>query len=128
MSFFAYAYQQMSPSFFCGVCFRPEKDLPNNCPKCDLTHTFEHYKQEASKDVEDLGGFLPDWPLDRLLALNGLVSGILNRNAGQIDKEWTVTFVGLAEAVLQARSQHERHLNYAVQQKLKALSSKSSSR
>jgi hypothetical protein len=128
MCFFAYAYQQLPPSFYCGVCFRPEKDIANGCPKCDLTHTFEYYKSETIRDIEDLGGFPPDWSLDDLLTLHALVSGILNRNADQINSEWTVGFAKLAEAVLQARRQHERQLNYAALQKIKALQGKSSSR
>lgn len=104
----------LHPAFFnCRRCDRQEKDLLNDCPKCELMTMQAHYKGEAVCEIlERVGRFPIGWTLEQLIALYGEVGDLLAGNRNRINKKWNVRVIRLAEILKGERDNHQAVSDY----------------
>lgn len=127
----------LGPRFHCGTCTLEYKDLaakPFQCPKCDLSVSYQEMLKDARELAADLFGPkdkpgewpFADWSLDRGLAIYTHIAGLLSDSDGKVLDEWDELTAELARIILQERSyaefvDHHNHLS-----KLKSMSNKRS--
>lgn len=98
--------------FNCGRCFRPEKDVDNDCPKCEVTQLSTSLRASIKREVIKLygvGRVYRIWPFDfgleHALEVYGTVSDLLADNEDRRSRKWDEAVYKMATIVLDERSQ-----------------------
>lgn len=108
----AYAVRrwELGPDYYCQTCIRPEKDLPNDCPRCPLSELFKGvYVEGATQEIEARGGFPSGVTINRLMADYARVSTLLRDNQNRVDPRWDVFLATLAQIVID-ESDHQAYV------------------